>query len=116
MVMVVFEVRIKEAYRDNYLEHSAELRKENELIPGLISSEGFSSLYEDGKVLSLRSWEDVEAANKWRNVTEHRLAQKKGREVYFESYRITVLKSLRSYTLEDRSEAPRDSNDFFGLE
>ena len=38
------------------------------------------------------------------------------REKLFESYRITVCSAIRSYTDQDKKEAPSDSNEFFSLE
>ncbi len=57
-------------------------------------------------------WQDEESMASWRNVVQHRLVQKAGRE----EYRITVVSPLRSYGLEERSQAPGDSNSYFGLE
>ena len=77
---------------------------------GFISIERFQSFTEEGKVLSLSFWRDEAAIEKWRNVLEHRSAQKKGKESLFHSYRIRVAEVVRDYTESDRNEAPTDSN------
>ncbi|APC79205.1 antibiotic biosynthesis monooxygenase family protein [Clostridium botulinum] len=82
-------------------------------IDGFIRSERFSSLVNERKILSLSVWEDGDAVSKWRNIVEHRMAQQQGRDSIFESYTITVVSSLRSYTDKERAEAPNDSNTFF---
>ena len=38
-----------------------------------------------------------------------------GREKLFESYKITVCKSIREYSDTDRREAPADSNEAMGI-
>ena len=78
-----------------------------------IRAERFSSLNEEGKLLSMNVWTDEAAVECWRNVMQHRMSQKEGREKLFESYKITVCSEIRSYTDKDRSQAPQDSNAFF---
>ncbi|OSB17782.1 antibiotic biosynthesis monooxygenase [Clostridium sporogenes] len=82
-------------------------------IDGFIRSERFSSLVNERKILSLSVWEEEDAVSKWRNIVEHRMDQQQGRDSIFESYTITVVSSLRSYTDKERAEAPNDSNTFF---
>lgn len=115
MILVLFEVYIKEEYWNSYLEIAASLREDYMKNEGFISSERFSSINEEGKLLSLSKWRDEESLEVWRNNLKHRGAQRMGRDKYFESYRITVVSPIRSYTLEERAEAPQDSNDYFDL-
>ncbi|NFD28609.1 antibiotic biosynthesis monooxygenase [Clostridium botulinum] len=89
------------------------LKHELVKIDGFIHSEGFSSLVNERKILSLSVWEDKDAVSKWRNIVEHRMAQQQGSDSIFESYTITVVSSLRSYIDKERAEAPNDSNTFF---
>ena len=100
---------------DSYLNLVADLKNELAKAEGFIRAERFTSLASEGKLLSLTVWENEEAINKWRNQAEHRISQQQGRDVIFESYTITVAKQLRSYTNIERSDAPEDSNKFFGL-
>lgn len=60
-------------------------------------------------MLSLSFWRDENSIAEWRNVLEHRNAQKKGKESLFRSYRIRVAEVVRDYTETDRKEAPADS-------
>ena len=80
---------------------------------GFIHSERFSSLNEEGKLLSLNVWENEESVKKWRNELHHRMSQSEGRERLFENYRITVASVIREYDDSNRSEAPADSNEYF---
>ena len=83
---------------------------------GFIRAERFSSLNEDGKLLSMNIWTDEAAVERWRNAMQHRMSQKEGREKLFESYKITVCSEIRSYTNTERTQAPQDSNQYFELE
>ena len=84
-------------------------------MPGFISVERFSSLNEEGKLLSLSVWESEEAATEWRNQINHRNSQKKGHDTLFEKYKISVATIIREYTMSDREQAPKDSNTFLNI-
>ena len=60
-------------------------------------------------------WTDEAAVTRWRNVMQHRMSQKEGREKLFERYRITVCSVIRSYSDTDRTQAPADSNTYMGV-
>ena len=111
MIAVIFEVTPFEESKSEYLEIAAQLRSLLENQDGFISIERFQSLTEEGKILSLSFWRDENAVAKWRNVFEHRNAQKKGRKSLFRSYRIRVAEVIRDYTATDRNEAPSDSKE-----
>lgn len=115
MIYVLFEVVIKDQYKEAYLELAAGLKSVLEKSPGFVRSERFTSLTEAGKLLSLSVWESEEAVSRWRQLIQHRYSQKQGRELMFESYRITVASDIRSYTMTDRAQAPEDSNQYFGI-
>ena len=113
MILVLFEVTIKEACMNDYLALASELKVSLNSANGFIRSERFSSLVNQRKLLSLSVWESEAAVNNWRNQQDHRNSQKNGRNSMFESYNITVASALRSYTDTKRQEAPADSNIFF---
>jgi heme-degrading monooxygenase HmoA len=109
MLAVIFEVIPTEEGKPVYLKIAAKLRSFLENRDGFISIERFQSLTEEGKILSLSFWRDENSIAEWRNVLEHRNAQKKGKEFLFRSYRIRVAEVIRDYTGTDRNEAPADS-------
>ena len=110
MYAVIFEVKPKAEGKNKYLKIASELRGLLEGHDGFISIERFQSLTEEGKILSLSFWRDEAAIEKWRNLLEHRTAQKTGRESLFHEYRIRVAQVVRDYTAAKRNEAPQDSN------
>ncbi len=111
-VVVIFEVKPKKEGMQDYLAHAQNLKSELSKMEGFISAERFSSLNEDGKLLSLSVWENEESASKWRNHIAHRQSQKAGHDSLFEKYHIIVASVIREYSNNDRTEAPQDSNDY----
>jgi heme-degrading monooxygenase HmoA len=109
MIAVIFEVFPAEGKVQEYLDIAAELKPLLENIDGFISIERFSSLVEEGKILSLSFWRDEKAIQEWRNMESHRHAQQKGREDVFSNYRLRVANVRRDYGMKSREQAPSDS-------
>ena len=114
-VVVLFEVNLAPGAKERYLDLAAQLKPLLEGFEGFIRTERFLSLSEDGKLLSMNVWTDEASVERWRNVAEHRISQKEGREKLFTSYRITVCSVLREYSDSNRSQAPADSNAALGI-
>jgi len=96
------------AHRQDYFDIAASLKSELEKIDGFISVERFSSLTEEGKILSLSFWRDEDAVRRWRTQVEHRAAQREGRGSIFRDYRLRVASVLRDYGMFEREQVPRD--------
>ena len=109
MYAVIFEVTPKETGKEEYLAIASRLREFLKVQAGFISIERFQSLTDEGKILSLSFWQHEPAIQEWRNLIDHRKAQKKGKAVLFHSYRIRVAEVVRDYSESDRNEAPEDS-------
>jgi heme-degrading monooxygenase HmoA len=109
MIAVIFEVWPADGRKKEYLDIAAQLRPLLEQIDGFISIERFESLYEPGKILSLSFFRDEAAVQAWRNTSEHRMAQAKGRGGVFCAYRLRVASVLRDYGMSEREQAPADS-------
>lgn len=106
MYTVIFEVKPKPGRDKDYLATAQSLRGELEKIDGFISVERFASLSNEGKILSLSFWRDEAAVERWRTHTQHRAAQRRGREEIFADYRIRVASVVRDYGMADRTQAP----------
>ncbi len=113
MILVLFEVTVKKERMPDYLALAAGLKDELARTDGFIRAERFTSLVNEGKLLSLSAWESEQAVETWRNALNHRLSQRQGYEALFESYAITVAAPVRSYTHTGRAEAPGDSGAFW---
>lgn len=107
MYAVIFEVEPSEEHYDEYLSIAAGLRPELEKIDGFISVERFTSLTQEGKVLSLSFWRDEAAVIAWRAQAEHQAAQTQGRGGIFKDYRLRVASVVRDYGMFERDQAPQ---------
>ncbi len=106
MIAVIFEVEPADGETQTYLDIAADLRPLLDQIDGFISVERFQSLVTPGKYLSLSFWRDEDAVAEWRRMTQHRLAQSRGRSGLFAGYRLRVAAVARDYGLADRDQAP----------
>jgi heme-degrading monooxygenase HmoA len=102
MIVVVFQVTMREGRAQQYFDLAAELRAEVEQIDGFISVERFESLSTPGKYLSVSFWRDEAAVQTWRERLRHRRAQELGKREVFEDFRISVAEVVRDYTRVDR--------------
>ena len=111
MIAVIFEVWPSANGTGAYLDLAAQLRPQLDGIDGFISIERFQSLASPNKILSLSFWRDEAAIAEWRNSPDHREAQALGRAGIFTDYRIRIAQTVRDYSFNARTEAPRDSLD-----
>lgn len=109
MIAIIFEVEPAEGRKDQYLDIAAKMRPLVEQVDGFISVERFQSLSNPGKLLSISFFRDEAAVEQWRQLTQHRRAQAKGRGGVFADYRLRVAQVIRDYGMFDRDEAPADS-------
>jgi len=107
MYAVIFEVEPELDRVQDYLDIAAHLRPELERIEGFISIERFTSLSQDGKILSLSFWRSEEAIARWREQEQHHAAQSAGRDGIFRNYRIRVAAVMRDYGMYEREQAPQ---------
>lgn len=114
-IIVLFEVTVGLDCMSHYLEMAETLKEDLFKAEGLISSERYSSLVTKGKSLSLSVWKNEASIMKWRNLMAHRLCQIQGRSKGFINYQITVVTLLRTYTMNNRNEAPIDSQQYFKM-
>jgi heme-degrading monooxygenase HmoA len=106
MIVVVFEVTLREGVGPRYFDLAAELRPELLKIDGFISVERFESLINERKYVSLSFWRDAESVERWRAHEGHQLAQTLGKTEVFDDFRISVAEVQRQYTLADRKKSP----------
>ncbi|MGS4989376.1 antibiotic biosynthesis monooxygenase family protein [Roseibium sp. RP-7] len=114
MIAVIFEVIPHADKKQAYLDMAAEMKPLVEQIDGFLSVERFQSLTNPEKLLSVSFFRDEAALNEWRQLTQHRKAQRVGRNSYFKDYRLRVAQVLRDYGMDERDEAPADSRDVNG--
>lgn len=109
MIAMIFEYWIDAEYKQDYVEHSTQLRKHLGEIDGFISIERFVSPADPEKNLVIGFFRDEEAVQGWRNRPEHRKAQALGRARYFTDYRLWMAEVVRDYSKDNRDQVPVDS-------
>ena len=114
MIAVLFEVHIAEGRKPDYLQVAADLLPLLQQVDGFLSVERFQSLSDPDKLLSLSFFRDEDAVQAWRDLTEHRAGQDRGRGGIFADYRLRVASVIRDYGMDDRDQAPKDSRDRHG--
>ena len=67
-VVVLFEVKPTKEGMQKYLDLAAMLKPMLAGFEGFIRAERFTSLNEEGKLLSMNVWTDEDAVKRWRNV------------------------------------------------
>ena len=102
MIVVIFEVTMKDGKADAYFDLAARLKPALEGIDGFIAVERFESTTRPGTYVSLSTWRDEAAVTAWRDHGEHGLAQMRGKSEIFADFRIRVASVLRDYSLADR--------------
>jgi len=114
LIAVLFEVRIAEGRKPDYLQVAADLLPLLQQVDGFISVERFQSLTDPDKLLSLSFFRDEQAVATWRALSEHRDGQDRGRSGIFSDYRLRVASVIRDYGMTDRDQAPTDSRETHG--
>lgn len=57
----------------------------------------------DGVGITVSYWTDHQAARNWKQVAAHLVAQRRGRGVWYEDYRVRVATVEREYSMESSS-------------
>lgn len=109
MLAVIFEAEAKPGQQQDYLDIAAELHSLLDGQQGFIAIERFQSLKNPRKVLSLSFWQDEASIAAWRQQDAHRHAQAAGRAQIFSDYRLRIASVLRDYGMQQRQQAPLDS-------
>ncbi len=66
--------------------------------PGFLGAESVRDA--TGVGITVSYWESEEAIQRWREHSRHQIAQKLGRDVWYERYAVRVCKVERAYTYE----------------
>ena len=103
MVVIIFRSRLASGHDDEYAATSARMIELACAMPGFVSFKTFAA--GDGERVSLIEFESEETAAAWRNHPEHRQAQHRGREAYYQRYSVQVCQEVRRYGF-DKQPAP----------
>ena len=93
MLVVLFRSKLVDA-PDGYAEMAQEMLALAKTMPGFIDVKAFKA--DDGERLTLVWWEDEETLTAWRTNARHLVAQRAGRERWYEHYKIEVAEVKRA--------------------
>ncbi|KAJ3270259.1 hypothetical protein HDV01_000425 [Terramyces sp. JEL0728] len=68
-------------------------------IPGYLGYESAGKIDE----VTISYWESLEAIKQWKQDTDHKYAQAKGKEEWFKEYRVRVCKVERDYSFTNKN-------------
>ena len=92
MYAVIFRATVADL-DDEYLETAARLK---ELAFTKYGCRDFSSVTEGSEEIAISYWETEQQILDWKNDSEHRLAQKRGREKWYRSFSVEVCEIVRT--------------------
>jgi heme-degrading monooxygenase HmoA len=98
MVVILFRSRLTAEAGDDYRQMAAEMLATAREMPGFIEYKVFRA--EDGERISVIWWKDLETLAAWRNHPRHRVAQKTGRERWYQNYNIEIAEVVRGGAFE----------------
>ena len=95
MIVVLFRSKlVPTASQTGYDEMAKEMDDLARTMPGFVDVKSFKA--EDGERLTLVWWQDEETLRGWREQARHRIAQRTGREKWYEYYKMDVAEVIRT--------------------
>ncbi len=91
---VIFSSRLK-APAKGYAEMATKMEKLAEQQPGYL---GIESARDPASGITISYWESEQAIKNWKNQLEHQMAQKMGREKWYQHYQVRVARVEREYS------------------
>ena len=101
MIVTVFRSRLMPGLQEEYVALVDRMVELASSMPDYIAHKGFTA--EDGERCTIVEFESEEAQRAWRMNPEHREAQKKARETYYETYSLQICE-LKRESKFDRNE------------
>lgn len=104
MVLVLFRSRLTEKAGEDYAAMAAEMLTRARTMSGFVDFKSFRA--EDGERLSVIWWESQDTLRQWAEDARHMVAQRLGRQKWYEYFRLEVAEVVRTYGF-DRQSTPR---------
>ncbi|MDX6267946.1 MAG: hypothetical protein QOD70_2686 [Frankiales bacterium] len=87
-VITVFRSRLRPGNEQEYAETAARMDALARSMPGYVDHKAFTA--EDGERVTVVTFQDLASHDVWRTDLEHRAAQRRGREAFYETYSLQV--------------------------
>ena len=97
MLIVLFRSKLVDA-PEGYAEMADEMEALARTMPGFIDVKAYKA--EDGERLTVVWWQDEETLRAWRTNARHLVAQKTGREKWYQYYNLEVAEVVRTRQFE----------------
>ncbi len=97
MLVVLFRSKLVDA-PDGYAEMAQEMLDTAKSMPGFIDVKAFRA--DDGERLTVVWWQDEETLHAWRTHARHMVAQRLGREKWYQYYSLEVAEVKRTTSFE----------------
>ena len=95
-MVVIFKTHLRDgADSEAYRKTSRRMHELVEQIPGFISIKAYTG--EDGEEIDLVRFANEDALKAWKEQPEHREAQRRGREEFYDRYSVQACKVVRDY-------------------
>jgi len=102
MIVTVFRSRLIPGLQEEYVAVVNRMAELAASMPGYISHKAY--LATDGERCTIVEFESEEAQRAWRMHPEHREAQKKAREIYYQSYSLQICELKRESKFERKAQ------------
>ncbi len=106
MLIVLFRSRLTPEAGSDYSEMLEQMARLAQASPGFVSEKSFTA--EDGERLTVVWWQDEDTLKQWRNHVQHLVAQRIGREKWYQYYKLEVETVTRSNNFERGQTPERD--------
>ena len=93
MLLILFRSKLTREAADGYPEMAAQMDAHARTFDGFVDVKAY--LAADGERLTVVWWRDEESLAIWRNDVRHRVAQNRGRERWYEYYKMDVATIVR---------------------
>jgi heme-degrading monooxygenase HmoA len=102
MIVVLFRSKlVPTASTDGYDDMAKEMDDLARTMPGFVDVQSFKA--EDGERLTVVWWQNEETLRAWREQARHRVAQRTGRERWYEYYKMDVAEVIRTNNFERKA-------------
>lgn len=93
MYAVIFKAKTKEL-DDDYFKMAKHMR---ELAMGEYGCLEFTAVSEGSEEIAISYWDSLEQIERWKENSEHLVAQRLGREKWYEEYSVEIVEIIRAY-------------------
>ncbi|HVN87501.1 MAG TPA: antibiotic biosynthesis monooxygenase [Candidatus Binatia bacterium] len=100
MVIVLFRSKLTDAAGDDYQAMAEEMLDRARTMPGFVDFKTYAAA--DGERISVIHWESLETLRPWTDDVRHVMAQRLGRQKWYEYFRVEVAEIARSYGFDRR--------------